>query len=43
MEFIKKILLIKNINLKLFWPVKKINLFYETSKENKNFLNLERK
>ncbi len=26
---------------KLFWPTKKIELFYETSKENINFLNLK--
>ena len=31
---------IKSLEQKLFWPSKKIDLFYETSKENINFLNL---
>jgi len=31
---------INNLEQKLFWPSKKIELFYETSKENINFLNL---
>ena len=32
---------IKNINLKLFYPVKKINLFFEKSNQIKNFLNFD--
>jgi len=32
---------ITNLGQKLFWPSKKIQLFYETSKENINFLNLK--
>ncbi len=32
---------ITNLGQKLFWPSKKIELFYETSKENINFLNLK--
>ena len=39
MEFLKSIL--KNINLKLFYPVKKINLFFENNNGIKNFLNFE--
>ena len=31
---------IKSFKQKLFWPSQKIDLFYETSKENINFLNL---
>jgi len=31
---------IKSLGQKLFWPSKKIELFYQTSKENINFLNL---
>ena len=31
---------ITSLGQKLFWPSKKIELFYETSKENLNFLNL---
>ena len=31
---------IKSLEQKLFWPSKKIELFYETSKEKINFLNL---
>ena len=31
---------ITSLGRKLFWPSKKIELFYETSKENINFLNL---
>ena len=31
---------IRSLGQKLFWPSKKIELFYETSKENINFLNL---
>ena len=31
---------ITSLDQKLFWPSKKIELFYETSKENINFLNL---
>ncbi len=31
---------IKSLGKKLFWPSKNIELFYETSKENINFLNL---
>ena len=37
MEFLKST--IKNINLKLFYPVKKINLFFEKNNQIKNFLN----
>jgi|TARA_B100001741_G_scaffold190128_1_gene156662 2-octaprenyl-6-methoxyphenol hydroxylase len=37
MEFLKST--IKNINLKLFYPVKKINLFFEKNNQTKNFLN----
>ena len=37
MEFLKSE--IKNINLKLFYPVKKINLFFEKNNQTKNFLN----
>ena len=32
---------ITSLGQKLFWPSKKIELFYETSKENINFLNLD--
>ena len=32
---------IKNLNLKLFYPVKKINLYFEKNKMIKNFLNFE--
>ena len=32
---------IKSLGQKLFWPSKNIELFYETSKENINFLNLK--
>ena len=39
MEFLKSTL--KNINLKLFYPVKKINLFFENNNGIKNFLNFE--
>tara|TARA_A100001015_G_scaffold142882_1_gene158482 strand:- start:894 stop:2024 length:1131 start_codon:yes stop_codon:yes gene_type:complete len=39
MEFLKST--IKNINLKLFYPVKKINLFFETNNQIKNFLNFD--
>ena len=39
MEFLKS--KIKNINLKLFYPVKKINLFFEKSNQIKNFLNFD--
>ncbi len=39
MEFLKST--IKNINLKLFYPVKKINLFFEKSNQTKNFLNFD--
>ena len=35
MEFLKST--IKNINLKLFYPVKKINLFFEKNNQTKNF------
>ena len=38
-EFLKASL--KNINLKLFFPVKKINLFFEKKNELKNFLNFD--
>ncbi len=38
-EFLKSS--IKNINLKLFYPVKKINLFFEKNNQIKNFLNFE--
>ena len=38
-DFLK--LTIKNINLKLFYPVKKINLFFEKSNQTKNFLNFD--
>ena len=31
---------ITSLGQKLFWPSQKIDLFYETSKENINFLNL---
>ena len=34
---------IVNLNTKLFWPSKKIELFYETKKEKINFLNLMEK
>ena len=34
---------IKNINLKLFYSVKKINLFFEENNQTKNFLNLMKK
>jgi len=34
---------INNLNNKLFWPSKRIELFYETSKEKINFLNLDEK
>ncbi len=37
LQFLKSSL--KNINLKLFYPVKKINLFFEKNKQVKNFLN----
>ena len=36
-DFLK--LAIKNINLKLFYPVKKISLFFEKNNKTKNFLN----
>ena len=39
MEFLKST--IKNINLKLFYPVKKINLFFEINNQMKNFLNFD--
>ncbi len=39
MEFLKST--IKNINLKLFYPVKKINLFFEKNNQMKNFLNFD--
>ena len=39
MEFLKST--IKNINLKLFYPVKKINLFFEKNNQIKNFLNFD--
>ena len=39
MEFLKSA--IKNINLKLFYPVNKINLFFEKDNQTKNFLNFE--
>ena len=39
MEFLKSA--IKNINLKLFYPVKKINLFFEKNNQTKNFLNFD--
>ena len=39
MEFLKST--IKNINLKLFYPVNKINLFFEKDNQTKNFLNFE--
>ena len=39
MEFLKST--IKNINLKLFYPVKKINLFFENNNQIKNFLNFD--
>ena len=39
MEFLKS--MIKNINLKLFYPVKKINLFFEKNNQMKNFLNFD--
>ena len=39
MEFLKST--IKNINLKLFYSVKKINLFFETNNETKKFLNFD--
>jgi len=39
MEFLKSS--IKNINLKLFYPVKKINLFFEKNNQTKNFLNFD--
>ena len=35
MEFLKST--INNINLKLFYPVKKINLFFEINNQMKNF------
>ena len=38
-EFLKST--IKNINLKLFYPVKKINLFFEKNNQIKNFLNFD--
>ena len=38
-EFLKST--IKNINLKLFYPVNKINLFFEKDNQTKNFLNFE--
>ena len=37
MEFLKST--IKNINLKLFYPVKKISLFFEKNNKTQNFLN----
>ena len=39
MKFLKST--IKNINLKLFYPVNKINLFFEKDNQTKNFLNFE--
>ena len=39
MTFLKST--IKNINLKLFYPVKKINLFFEKNNQTKNFLNYD--
>ena len=39
MELLKST--IKNINLKLFYPVNKINLFFEKDNQTKNFLNFE--
>ncbi len=39
MNFLKS--KIKNINLKMFYPVKKINLFFEKNNETKNFLNFD--
>ncbi len=39
LEFLKSS--IKKINTKLFYPVKKINLFFEKSKKIKNFLNFD--
>ncbi len=39
MDFLKS--KIKNINLKMFYPVKKINLFFEKNNETKNFLNFD--
>ena len=41
MEFLKS--KVKNINLKLFYPVKKINLFFEKGNQIKNFLNFDEK
>ena len=38
-EFLKTS--IKNINLNLFFPVKKINLFFEKINQLKNFLNFD--
>ena len=40
-EFLKSS--IKNINFKLFYPVKKINLFFEKNNQTKNFLNFDEK
>ncbi len=39
MTFLKST--IKNINQKLFYPVKKINLFFEKNNQTKNFLNFD--
>jgi len=39
MEFLKS--KINNINLKLFYPVKKINLYFEQNNQTKNFLNFD--
>ena len=39
LEFLKFSL--KNINSKLFYPVKKINLFFENNNQIKNFLNFD--
>jgi len=39
MEFLKST--INNINLKLFYPVKKINLYFEQNNQTKNFLNFD--
>ena len=39
MEFLKST--INNINLKLFYPVKKINLYFEKNNQTKNFLNFD--
>ena len=39
LEFLKFAL--KNINSKLFYPVKKINLFFENKNQIKNFLNFD--